>query len=174
MIHNVHERDLPVPADRLGALVDGVAERDNPLWPAPPWPPMRLDRPLGAGATGGHGPIRYHCVRHVPGREVEFAFDPAVGMEGTHTLAVLDGPSPGHSVLRHVLQGRPRSAWTVLRWAFMIRWLHDALLEDMLDNAARAVGHPPDRPARWSPWVRLVRAIMLPSTPQGSSVPTAR
>lgn len=31
MIHNVHERDLPVPADRLGALVDGVAERDNPL-----------------------------------------------------------------------------------------------------------------------------------------------
>lgn len=161
MIRNVHERDLPVASERLAPLLDSVAEPGHTVWPAPAWPALRLDRPLGVGAAGGHGPIRYACTAYIPGREVEFTFDPAVGLVGTHTLAVLDGPAPGRCVVRHVLEGRATGLVTSLRWALVIRWLHDALIEDMFDNVARAVGHPPVRPARWSLWVRWVMALPL-------------
>ena len=143
MIRNVHTRQVPNPAE----LVDRVPD----LWPSPRWPPLVLDRPLGPGATGGHAFVRYRCTAHVPGRRVEFTFDPAIGLVGTHTFEVVPGG------LRHTLVGRARG-WTRLTWPLAIRWLHDALIEDLMDNAARAAGHPPAHPNRWSPWVRLLRA----------------
>jgi hypothetical protein len=41
----------------------------------------------------------------------------------------------------------------------MFRWLHDAYLEDLLDRAGDAPGHPPARRTPWSPWVRLLRRL---------------
>lgn len=41
----------------------------------------------------------------------------------------------------------------------MIRWIHDAVIEDLLDRADTAVGHAPAQPAAWSPWVRLLRRL---------------
>lgn len=143
MIRNVHERVLAADA---GPLIDRIQE----VWPTSKWPPIVLDRPLGVGADGGHGPIRYRCTAYEPGRMVEFTFSPAMGMNGTHRLEA-DG-----NVLRHTLIGHPAFA-TRIRWAVAIRWLHDACLEDLLDNAETALGTPPAKPARWSPWVRLLR-----------------
>ncbi|KAA2258669.1 SRPBCC family protein [Solihabitans fulvus] len=156
MIRNVHERALPVPAERVGELLDRIAEPGNSLWPGQNWPPLVLDRPLAVGAIGGHGPIRYSCTAYRPGRLAEFTFEPAK-LRGTHTLEVLDGASPGTCVVRHTVVGTPVGSGRVA-WPLAIRWMHDALIEDLLDLAAVAVGHPPARPARWSPWVRLVRA----------------
>ena len=56
-ILNVHERELPASAGDVGRLLDQVGSVDDPLWPAPTWPPVRFDRPLAVGADGGHGPI---------------------------------------------------------------------------------------------------------------------
>jgi hypothetical protein len=55
----------------------------------------------------------------------------------------------------------PSPAWApmVLDGPLVIRWVHDAVVEEMFDNAERAVGHEPARPARRSPYVRLVRAL---------------
>src|SRR6266536_4507342 len=147
MIYNVHERSYPVDSERLGELLDRVADRDSPLWP-PRWPPMILDRPLGVGASGGHGPVRYRCTAYSPGRHAQFTFTvPAV--DGTHTFEV-DG-----TTLRHTLRARPRGTGHLI-WPLMFRWLHDACLEDLLDHAADSLDHPPARRARWSPWVRLL------------------
>lgn len=155
MVRNVHERRLPVPVERLGPLLDRVGGPDDPLWPSPQWVPMMLDGPVAVGAAGGHGPIRYRVVGYEPGRRIEFAFDPAMGVQGGHTFtAEPDGPDA--AVLRHVIDGRLGRAM-VLRWALVVRWLHDAVLEDLLDRAESAVGTGPTRPARWSPWVRLLR-----------------
>jgi hypothetical protein len=143
MIENVHTRLFPDS--------DGLIDRAVELWPSDRWPPLVLDRPLGVGADGGHGFVRYRCTGYVPGRRVEFTFDPRIGMVGTHVLEAVPGG------LRHTLTGRPHGVMR-LGWPLAVRWLHDALIEDLLDNAARAAGHPPVRPARWSPWVRLLRA----------------
>lgn len=58
-------------------------------------------------------------------------------------------------------------------WPLAVRWLHDAVVEDLLDRAEATVGTGPARPARWSPWVRLLRvfdrsgarATEVPATP---------
>ncbi len=156
MVTNVHERRIPVPADRLGALLDGLAGPQDRLWPAPAWPRIAFDRALGVGAHGGHGPIRYRVTGYRPGREVECAFEPQMGVSGTHTFSV-EPAGEDAAVLRHVIELRSfRRGWR-LRWALAVRWLHDALLEDLLDRAEVLVGTGPARPARWSAWVRLLR-----------------
>ncbi|GGM37735.1 hypothetical protein GCM10012275_05980 [Longimycelium tulufanense] len=158
MVHNVHSRELPLPAREAAPLVDEIAEPQRSVWPAPQWPPLLLDRPLGVGAAGGHGLVRYTCSRYEPGRRVEFTFARSVGIEGTHSLEILDGPAPGTCVLRHEIRGTCRRAM-VLLWPLVVRWMHDALLEDLLDRAERVAGRAPERPARWSPWVRLLHAL---------------
>lgn len=155
-MRNAHVRALPVPASRVGPLIDQLSGPDDPLWPTPAWPPIRFDRPLSVGADGGHGPIRYHVTAYEPGRHVRFAFHPETGLHGYHELAV--APAGEHAcVLRHAGEGRVHGRMVAL-WPLVARWLHDALIEDLLDNAELTVTGSVARPARWSPWVRLLRA----------------
>lgn len=163
MISNVHQREYPVPPERLGELLDTLAGADDRLWP-PAWPPIRFDAPLGVGARGGHGPIRYSVTAYQPASRVEFRFDPGIGLIGGHALEVLDGDRPHTSVLRHTAIARAGNARTRVRWALVIRWLHDAVIEDLLDRAGVETGHPAARPGRWSPWVRLLRTARRPRT----------
>ncbi|HEX6674476.1 MAG TPA: SRPBCC family protein [Actinomycetes bacterium] len=156
-IRNVHERILPATADQVGTLLDGLAGPGDRLWPAGRWPglPLRFDRPLGVGARGGHGSVRYTVEEYVPGRLVVFRFSERMGLDGTHRFEVDD--REGVVELRHVLVGRPRGLRTLLSWLLVVRPLHDAVLEDLLDRAELAVSGRVLRPARWSWWVRLLR-----------------
>ncbi|GAB2518772.1 SRPBCC family protein [Nocardia heshunensis] len=156
MIWNIHERELPVSAKEAGALLDTVAEPGNMLWPAEHWPAMKLDRPLQVGADGGHGAIRYTCTAYEPGRLAEFTFPAGGLLTGAHTLEIVDRGESG-CVMRHLIVAEAHDPRGWLMWTVAVRWLHDAVVEDMLDRAATAVGHPPAEPARWSPWVRLLR-----------------
>ncbi|RMI30345.1 SRPBCC family protein [Nocardia stercoris] len=159
MICNSHQRVLPVPATRVGPLLDGVAEPGNPLWPTPNWPPMVLDRPLAVGADGGHGRIRYSCTAYQTGRRAEFAFGPRTPFDGWHAFDILD-LGPDRCLVRHIVVARPRNLTGRLAWALVIRWCHDAVIEELLDRTATAVGHPPATPARWSVWVRLLHGFL--------------
>jgi len=71
---NIHERALDATAEKVGLLIDGLGSANDLLWPVDRWPAMRLDRPLGVGAVGGHGPIRYCVESYSPGRSVQFRF----------------------------------------------------------------------------------------------------
>jgi hypothetical protein len=153
-MQNVQRRTIDAPLDRMGALLDRMAGPDDPLWPAPAWPPMRFDRPLAPGAAGGHGMIRYTVVEHVPGRLLRCRFDPTIGVVGEHELR-LEPDGTGTAVI-HVIRGRLTGSMRVL-WPVAVRWLHEALLQDLLDNAERAGTGAVREPARWSPWVRLLR-----------------
>jgi hypothetical protein len=116
---------------------------------------MKLDRPLGPGAKGGHGPIRYEVVTARPAERVRFRFTGPRGFDGYHEYQVLaDGDG---AILRHVLSMRTRG-WAALAWPLMFRWLHDALIEDSLDAASIALNEPHD-PAIWSRSVRLLRWV---------------
>ena len=149
MVRNVHERVLPVPADEVGPLLDRLGGPEDVLWPSPQWAPMVLDRPVGLDATGGHGPVRYRVTAHRPGRLVEFTARPGSGFDGTHTFSV-EPADASRTVLRHVLRARPIGGMRLL-WPLVVRWVHDAVLEDLFDRAEAAVGTGPARPARWSP-----------------------
>jgi hypothetical protein len=160
VVRNVHERIVPAPIERVGPLLDRIGGPDDVLWPSPGWRPMVLDGPLAVGTPGGHGPIRYRVTGYEPGRKVEFAFTPEMGFVGGHTFTV-DPAGSDRTLVRHVIDGRLTGA-ARLTWPLAIRWAHDAVLEELLDNAERAVGVEPERPAHRSAWVRLLRGLFSP------------
>ncbi|GHC57537.1 SRPBCC family protein [Streptomyces flavofungini] len=156
---NVHERLLPVEPGAVGGLIDALATPDDPLWPTADWPPMKLDRGLAPGSRGGHGPVRYTVAAYAPQQWVRFAFTGPRGFDGFHEFTVhpLDDGS-GQTVLRHTLTMRARGP-ARLTWPLAFRAFHDACLEDSLDRAERALTGTVRRPARWSPYVRLLRRL---------------
>ncbi|MBF0697319.1 SRPBCC family protein [Actinomyces bowdenii] len=153
MIRNIHERTIQAPASVLAPLLDGLGRDGDRLWPAGSWTPMVLDRPLAVGADGGHGPIRYRVVEYEPGRRVRFVFHPATGISGIHELAV-EALGEDRCRMRHVLLGRARGAMRAL-FPLVVEPLHDAVIEDLLDNAEREATGRVRRPARHPAWVGL-------------------
>jgi hypothetical protein len=170
MVVNVHERRIASSAEDVGTFLDRLGGSDDAWWPAG-WPPMVLESPLAVGVHGAHGPIRYLVTGYSPGESVEFTFDEGVGLRGTHRFDVIPHDATSCSV-RHVVEGRTTGSMRLV-WPLAMRWLHDAVLEDLLDQVASSAGVPPLRPARRNRWVRLirrmtrsrVRAVDVPTTP---------
>jgi hypothetical protein len=157
-MRNTHERHIAAPAERVGEVLETLATDQDQLWPGETWAPMRLDRGLEPGSRGGHAGIRYKVTVHDVGRLVAFAFDRTTGIDGTHTLTVVD-LGDDTALLRHELEGRARGGM-VLLWPLAVRWAHDALVEDAFDRAEAALGVGPATPAQWRPWVRLLRKAL--------------
>ena len=154
---NVHERALSANLSAAGALIDALASSGDRLWPHERWPRMRFADGLGIGARGGHGPIRYTIVDVVPGRSIRFRFDAPKGFDGFHAFSAV-AASDAETILRHTLEMRVGLA-TWLKWAAVYRPLHDALIEDALDKAVRALGGTaPLRP--FSRWVGAMRWLI--------------
>lgn len=153
-VRNVHHRDYAVGADRIGALIDGLATTEDRLWPLEKWPPMRFDKPLQVGARGGHGPIRYFVSGYAPGRSIRFTFTAPRGFNGFHAFEV-ESLGAASSRLTHRLEMRA-SRWAILSWTLVYRPLHDALIEDALSKAEASLGLPVT-PVPWSVWVRWLR-----------------
>ncbi|MDF4252860.1 SRPBCC family protein [Streptomyces sp. WMMB303] len=157
-VYNVHERLLAAKRSEAGALIDTLASSDDQLWPQAGWPAMVLDRPLATGAAGGHGPVRYTVAVHVPSLWVRFTFSGPRGFHGFHEYAAL-AVDEEHTLLRHTLAMTARGP-VRLTWPLLFRPLHDACLEDSLDRAELACSGEVTSAARWSRYVRLLRALM--------------
>ncbi|MBM7787546.1 DUF2867 domain-containing protein [Tenggerimyces flavus] len=157
-VHNVHERVLPISMDKAAPLIDQLGQPDDLLFPTPQWPPMVLDGPLQPGSSGGHGPMRYHVQRYEPGRLVEFATEPGMDIVGTHAFS-LEKVDDDHTILRHTIEGELEGTMR-LAWPTAVRPIHDAMVEDILDQAERVAGQQPRRRQRWSPWVRFLRRVI--------------
>ncbi|TVZ79043.1 DUF2867 domain-containing protein [Streptomyces sp. BK340] len=154
-ISNVHERTIEAPAQTVGTLLERLSSLHDPLWPAPAWPPMRFDRPLGVGADGGHGFVRYRVRAYEPGRRARFDFNPPTS--GYHEF-VIEPMGRDRCRVRHTLELQRRGPM-VLGWALAVRWMHDTVVEELFDNIERsATGAVPD-PVRWTPWVRLLHRL---------------
>ncbi|MFI2347062.1 DUF2867 domain-containing protein [Streptomyces sp. NPDC019443] len=167
-VRNVHERLIDAPAEVVGALLDRISSPDDPLSPSPVWPPIRFDGPLGVGADGGHGFVRYSIGAYDPGRSIRFDFSPPGN--GFHALAI-EPLDAGRCRVRHVLeQEQGLKAW--LLWTLAIRPMHDTMIEELFDNIERAAspaGLP--RPYRWTRWARLMHGLVR-ERPTATSVPT--
>jgi hypothetical protein len=156
-IRNNHQRTLAASLPAVGALLDGLAQPGDRLWPEDRWPAMRFDRPLGVDAVGGHGPVRYIVEAYEPGRSIRFRFTAPRGFNGTHAFEV-ESAGEGRTVLRHSVTFRAQGP-ALLSWPLVFRPLHDALLEDALDRAERSLGV--ERALRrWPLRVRVLRRIL--------------
>jgi hypothetical protein len=151
---NVHERELQATIEQTGALIDSLASQKDCLWPSHLWPRLEFDRPLGVGASGGHGPVRYFVEAYTPGQSIRFRFTRPKGFDGFHSYQVVKTSTPA-VVLRHTLEITTRGL-AVLSWPVFFRAMHDALIEDSLAAAQASLGEPP-RIRRWSLWVRFLR-----------------
>lgn len=156
MVVNTHERLLAAPPRAVGQLLDGLGGSDDRLWPGRRWPTMRLDRPLSVGARGGHGPIRYHVQAYSVGSAVRFQFERPAGFHGHHEYVVT--PQSSGTLLRHSLVMRT-SGIARLTWPLIFRPLHDALIEDSLDQASENLGLPVKRCPRWNRRVQVLRFV---------------
>lgn len=77
-------------------------------------------------------------------------------MHGFHEYTVR-AAADGGTVLTHLLAMHVRRSARVT-WPVGYRWMHDALLEDSLDVAERAITGTVRSPARYSWYVRVLRA----------------
>ena len=152
-ITNVHERTIAVPADLIGELLNTLSSDNDLFWPHENWSPVRFDRPLQVGATGGHGTGPYAITSYTAGRHIRFDF---VGgrRHGFHEFEIrpLVG---GSSLLRHSLDAR-LPLRSLYLWYATIRPLHDALLEDLFDKVEGQVSRVV-RPQVWSSRVIRLR-----------------
>ncbi|WP_461024323.1 hypothetical protein [Thalassiella azotivora] len=97
-------------------------------------------------------------MEHEPGRRTAFEFL-GRGLRGHHAFVVTED-GPDGSRVTHTIDATTHGAMR-LAWPLSVRWLHEALVADLLDDLELTLtGRPPARPATWSPWVRLLRAVL--------------
>jgi len=169
---NIHERRLRASPRDVGALIDSLASSEDLLWPRHSWPRMKFDRPLGVGATGGHGPIRYFVESHDPGRSIRFRFLGPSGFDGFHGFDVVPA-NDDEVLLRNTLKMGAHGP-ALVSWPLVFGPMHDALMEDALAQAEASLGLPPEV-SPWSPWVKLLRrCVGGAGAPEQITPPNAR
>jgi hypothetical protein len=110
------------------------------MWPHGVWPELRPD---------GIGFLRHEFLKHERGKSRRYRITGPAGFTGWHGWDVTA------SGIRHVVEAECRG-WSRLAWPLVIRPIHDALHEDILDRAEASLGtSPPER--EWSLWVRFLR-----------------
>lgn len=166
-LRNVHSRVVTGDLGTAERLLAHLGSAEDQLWPRDRWPPMELDSGLDLGSRGGHGSVRYR-VAASDARSVRFTFTPESGLEGEHELRV-EPVSPGQIRWTHRLDLRRGMPTPLLG---LVLTLHDALVEELLDNAAaRQAGREP-APPRYSPRTELARrALRVIDQPREVRVP---
>ena len=111
---------------------------------------------MGNSSSRQFLPIRYFVKRYVEGKLVEFQFEKPIGLLGVHRLEILAGK--GKSILRHTIDAKA-SGKAKITWKWMIRPLHDALIEDAFDKVENRITNQ-HKKTPWSLWVKFLRRIM--------------
>jgi hypothetical protein len=136
----VHERELATSPAAVGELLDDPSR----MWPAR-WPPI---------SDTGIGFLRHEPLGHSAGEWRSYRITAPRGLDATHGWDVRSGTAGG-ATLRHTVEGRVTGTMRIA-WPLVVRPIHDALHEDVLDEAERAVGGTP-RSSRWTLRVRALR-----------------
>lgn len=151
---NIHARIINQPKEEVSKLVQTLATPNDKIWPTKNWPAMWFKDGLVVGSNGGHGRIRYMIIELNKGSHYTFKFRKPDGFNGTHELSVT---SISESVceVKHCIKMQT-SLKASFVWIIIIRWLHDALIEEAFDNIETHFSKK-QHLVKYSLWVRLLR-----------------
>ena len=155
-VTNIHKRIISQPIDKVWPLLLTLSSKEDKIWPKEQWPAMNLDKGLVEGSKGGHGPIRYTVAQFIPKQLIQFQFQHPRGFNGYHQLEVAK-VNHQKTELKHSILMQTKGSDTFL-WIFVIRWLHDALIEDAFDKVENQFSEKKKK-TPWNTWVRMLRSI---------------
>jgi hypothetical protein len=159
-IHNVHAREIAAPVEVVAEILDTLGSSDDRVWASNIWvaEPVVFDRPLGVGADGGHGSIRYSVIEYEPGRRIVFAFSPDGALSGTHRFE-LEPLGGDRCRLTHVLETET-ARWMRPLVPILIGW-HDAMVETAFDRAELEATGSLQRRTRIPRWLRIANGTEI-------------
>ena len=154
---NIHKRIINQPKFEVAALLETLSTKHDKVWPNKYWPAMRFKDGLKVGAKGGHGIIKYSVEKYVLGEFIVFEFLKPKGFNGIHKFEIEEIDANTTEVKHSIIMKTEGLA--TLQWVFVIRWLHDALIEnafDTIENNSLEV----EKFTKWNAWVRIWRYIL--------------
>lgn len=153
---NSHKRIINQPKEKVSELFKTLASNEDQIWPSNNWPAMRFKEGLKLGSRGGHGRIRYKVIVFEPGNHIKFDFIKPHGFNGTHELSV-KVISEDVSEISHLIKMKTSMKASLL-WLFVIRWLHDALIEEAFDNV-ECYFSKEKKTVKYNLWVQTLRGF---------------
>lgn len=154
---NIHTRKINQPKEKVLALMTTLATKNDKVWPQEKWPPMRFKKGLTIGAKGGHGIIRYSVKNLQPNGTIIFEFSQPKGFHGIHKFEI-NSISNNTTEITHTIEMNT-SGISTLQWIFVIKHLHDALVEDAFDKVENQFSTNKKR-SPWNPWVIFLRKLL--------------
>ncbi|UNO43730.1 DUF2867 domain-containing protein [Streptomyces sp. MST-110588] len=118
---------------------------------------MRFDRPLGVGAYGGHGPVRYRVSAYDPGRRIRFDFTSPAVQSRARGPRVSKSRTYGPSASGPSASGAPASEAP----ASGTGGYHEIRVEPLGDGRCRVVHELEERmgAARTLLWITVLRPL---------------
>jgi hypothetical protein len=157
-VNNTHTRVVAKDVTFVSPLLATLATKEDKIWPTELWPAMRFRDGIKPGTQGGHGPIKYTVTKLEPNRFIEFTFTRPLGFEGVHWIEIT--PSGDDiSKIKHCIKIHTTGLAT-LKWIFLIRPLHDALIEDAFDKIENQFSTEKKN----TPWSLYVKSLRWMST----------
>lgn len=152
---NVHKRKINQSKASVYKLLNTLSTKDDKIWPFEKWPAIRFKNGLKVGSEGGHGPIKYTVVSKNYDDGIVFNFINK-GFNGNHILKVVE-LSNSEIEISHTIKMKT-SGFAVLYWLFVIRWLHDALIEDAFDKLENQFSIQ-KKETKYNFWVKFLRML---------------
>jgi len=156
-IINIHRRIIYQKENLIAEIFNSLATKNDRIWPIGKWPKMKFKDGVKVDSVGGHGPIRYSINKYVVGKYIEFKFLSPTGFNGIHKFEILEIDS-NKTELKHTIDMNI-SLVTFINWFFIVRPLHDALLEDALDRVEN-VFLEKKKSSKWNLWVVFLRKVL--------------
>ncbi len=153
---NIHKRTLHQPREKVSLLFKTLATSEDLIWPYENWPAIRFKEGVKIASKGGHGRIRYTIIDFKAGKNIKFQFSKPDGFNGTHELKI-ESINKDVTEISHEIRVNTSFKATFL-WIFVIRWLHDALIEDAFDKVENYF-LTDKKETKYNLWVKLLRDV---------------
>ena len=140
-VENIHKRSINQPKEKVSQLFKTLATSEDLVWPYENWPAIKFKDGLQVGSKGGH---------------IKFQFSKPDGFIGFHELKIRE-IHKNETEIRHEIHVKANFKASLL-WVFVIRWLHDALIEDAFDKVENYFTTD-KKVSTYNLWVKLLREV---------------